>query len=146
MRVTGSRPEEPVATAPTAARGITSAAGLPVGHEPELAWLVLSLLCLIAIVVFPAWQIIPFNVFWMSLAVRYGLRLWPRQRTLALVAVAAVGMAAAIGDDVVSHFRASQSLDQVPLLAAIFVAMAWQTHRRLVARERPISRPRLTGY
>jgi len=136
VRVTDSRPDEPVVTAPAVTPVIASSADTPAGYEPELTWLVLVLLCLIAIVAFPAWQIIPFDAIWMSLAVLYGFRLWPRHHTLALVAVIAVSTAAAVGDDVVRHFRASESLDQVPLLAAIFVAMAWHSHRRLAARER----------
>ena len=109
----------------------------PASLEPELAWLLLWLLCLLAIMMFPRWQVIPFDLIWISLALLYGFRLWPSRRTLGLIATAAVTTTAAvIGNDVVRHFRFGESLDQVPLLATMFVAMAWQAHRRLAARER----------
>jgi signal transduction histidine kinase len=55
------------------------------GHELELAWLVLAVACLAAIVVLPAWRVVPFSLIWLSLAL-----------------------------------------------------LAWQVHRRLVARERAV--------
>ena len=146
MRVTDSGPEAADAgrvrnrarrgacRAPVA--GTTPASILPVSLEPELAWLVLCLACLVAIMMFPRWQAIPVDVIWISLALLYGFRLWPNRRTLALIATAAATTAAAIGDDVVRHLRVTYSLEQIPLLAIMLVAMAWQAHRRLVARER----------
>lgn len=104
--------------------------------QPELAWLLLCLICVIAIVVFPAWQVIPFDTIWIGLAVLYGFNLWPNRRILALIATAMVTTAAAVGDDAVRHLRFGDSVEQIPLLAAIFVALAWQANRRMAARDR----------
>jgi two-component system OmpR family sensor kinase len=143
VRVTDSRPKRSPPAVPAVA--LAAPPGAPAGSstttfgvnlEPELAWLLLWLLCLLAIMMFPRWQVIPFDLIWISLALLYGFRLWPNRRALGLIAAAAVTTAAAIGDDAVRHFRFGESLDQVPLLATMFVAMAWQAHRRLAARER----------
>ena len=122
--------------APPAQTAPSAQTALRVGPEAELAWLLLWLACLIAFMMFPSWQVIPFDVIWISLALLYGFRLWPGRRTAALIATAAVTTAAAIGDDIVRHFRFGDSLEQIPLLATMFVAMAWQAQRRLAARER----------
>ena len=120
MRATGSRPEPP----PTA------------GSQPEFAWLLLWLVCVVAIVMFPAWQVIPFDLIWISLALLFGFRLWPNRRMFALTATAVASSAAAIFDDAVRHLRFGTAMEQIPLLATLFVVMAWQAHRRNVARDR----------
>lgn len=120
VRVTGSHREQPPAAA----------------HSPELAWLLLLLACAVAILAFPAWQVIPVDLIWISLALLYGFRLSPSRRTLALIAIAAATTAAAISDDAVRHLRVSEPVEQVPLLATMFLAMAWQAHRRTVAKDR----------
>jgi len=83
VRVTASRPDPPPAagTAPAADES-------PAAESPP--WLLLWLTCVVAIVVFPAWQVIPYGVAWTSL----------------------------------------------PLLATVFVALAWQSNRKMAARDR----------
>lgn len=121
MRVTGSRPEQRPTTA---------------GYQPELAWLALWLACVVWMVAFPRWQLVPFDLIWIGLAVLYGYRLWPDRRALALTTTAAVTTVAAISDDAVRHLHLGESLEQLPLLATMFVALAWLAHRRAVARDR----------
>ena len=104
--------------------------------QPELAWLLLWLACVVAIVTFPAWQVIPVDLIWIGLAVLYGSSLWPNRRMLALSTAALVTTAAAIGDDAVRHLRLSYPVDQIPLLAAMFLGVAWQANRRIAARHR----------
>lgn len=121
VKATGSPPEQSPATA---------------GNLPELAWLVLWLICIVAMVAFPRWQVVPFDLIWIGLALLYGFRLWPDRRALALTVTAAVTTAAAISDDIVRHLHVGKPLEQIPLLATMFVAMAWQAHRRTAARDR----------
>lgn len=104
--------------------------------QPELAWLLLWLVCVIAIVAFPAWQAIPFDLIWISLAALYGCTLWPNRRMLALTATALVTTAATLSDDALRHLRFGASVEQIPLLATIFLGLAWQAHRRMAARDR----------
>jgi len=88
-------------------------------------------------VAFPQWQVVPFDALWISLALLYGFRLWPNRRTLALTATAVATTVAALGDDMIRHLRImTVSVDQIPLLTTMFVVMAWQAHRRVVADER----------
>jgi len=121
VRDIGSRPEQPESAA---------------GSQPEVAWLLLWLVCVVAMVMFPAWQVIPFDLIWISLALLFGFRLWPKRRMLALTGTAVATTAAAIGDDAMRHLRFGQAVEQIPLLATLFVVMAWQAHRRTVARDR----------
>jgi two-component system OmpR family sensor kinase len=131
VRVTGSRPDRP----PVAAGW--SATNWPAPSlQPEFVWLVLWLVCVAAMVVFPGWQVIPFDLIWISLAALYGFRLWPDRRMLALTATAIATTAAAISDDAVRHLRLGEPVEQIPLLATMFIVLAWQAHRRMVARDR----------
>ena len=125
MRDTGSRPEG------------TLANELLHGQQPELAWLLLWIVCVAIMVAFPQWQVIPFDGIWISLALLYGYRLWPSRRTLALTATAAATTVAALSDDMIRHLRIMDvSVGQIPLLTTIFIVMALQAHRRTVAAGR----------
>jgi signal transduction histidine kinase len=104
--------------------------------QPELAWLLLWLACVIAIVGFPAWQSIALDLIWIGLAALYGVTLWPTRRTLALTAIALVTTAAAVSDDALRHLRFGASVEQIPLLATIVIGLAWQANRRMAARDR----------
>ena len=106
------------------------------GHEPEYVWLTLWLVCVAAIVVFPKWQVVPFDVIWVSLAMVYGFRLWPGRRTTALIVTAMLTTAALIAEDAVRHVRYSDSVEQMPLLAALFVVMVWQANKRVLTIDR----------
>ncbi|HXS64494.1 MAG TPA: HAMP domain-containing sensor histidine kinase [Streptosporangiaceae bacterium] len=106
-------------------------------RQPEVAWLMLWLVCVAAMVVFPQWQVVPFDIIWISLALLYGFLLWPSRRTLALMATAVATTAAALGDDMIRHLRVmGASVEQIPLLTTMFVVMAWVAHRRVVASDR----------
>lgn len=120
MRATGSPPERPSAA----------------GYQPELAWLALWLACVVSMAAFPRWQVVPFDLIWIGLATLYGIRLWPDRRAVALTVIAAVTTAAAISDDAVRLLRVGEPLEQIPLLATMFVALAWTAHRRTVSRDR----------
>ncbi len=155
MRDTGSppeprpRPERQGSSRPSAigaAAGNDPApgeAGRPAGlgtlaREPEFAWLVLWLVCMVAIVAFPAWQVVPADTIWASLALLYGFWLWPSHRGLAAAAPAALVIAAAAYDEfVVTHpGLADSAAGYLPLLAMLLVTMTWQANRKLTARER----------
>jgi signal transduction histidine kinase len=110
---------------------------LRLSRQPEVAWLMLWLVCVTAMVVFPQWQVVPFDIIWISLALLYGFRLWPSRGTLALTATAVATTAAALGDDMIRHLRVmGVSVEQIPLLTTMFVVMAWVAHRRVVAGDR----------
>jgi len=95
-----------------------------------VAWLLLWLICVIAIAVAPKWQVIPLDTMWLSLALLYGFRLRPNRRALALITTAFVSTAAAIGADALRGLHLDESVEQMPLLAMIVGEMAWKANRR----------------
>ncbi len=120
MRATGSHPDQPQEAS----------------TQPEIAWLLLWLGCLVAMMLFPAWQMIPFNVLWISLALLFGIRLLPSRHVLMLTAAAAVASAPVISDDMVRHMTFATMAELMPPAVAVFAALAWQAHRRSLARDR----------
>jgi signal transduction histidine kinase len=101
----------------------------------DVAWVVFSLANLAAMLVIPTWETVPFHFIWVSLTVLYGFRVWRTRPTLTVLA-AVMGLTALfIGID---YSRGAQPLDEiteVPLMAAMFVAMVWHARRRLSAME-----------
>jgi signal transduction histidine kinase len=101
----------------------------------DVAWVVFSLANLGAMLVIPTWETVPFHFIWVSLTVLYGFRVWRTRPTLTVLA-AVMGLTGLfIGID---YSRGAQPLDEiteVPLMAAMFVAMVWHARRRLSAME-----------
>ena len=109
---------------------------IPAGYDLELAWLVLFVLCLIAMVRYPRFLVIPFDVVWVALTLLYAIRQWPAAKMLAFLACTAVGTAAAVDHDIAHHYNVDGSLGQLPLLAALFLAVFWQADRKEANRQR----------
>ena len=104
-------------------------------HWADIAWVVFIGLNLIAMRLIPAWQTVPFLIIWVSLTVIYGFRLWRLGSTILTVAVVTLATGGLIGWQVL---RGEQDLDylaEVPLVAMMFVVMAWHSRRRLAAME-----------
>lgn len=104
-------------------------------HWLEIAWGVFSLINLVLIPVFGAWETIPFHFVWVSLTLLYGLHVWRLGTTAAVVTVicaattAALWLAFSWGQGEISE------LTEVPLMAAMFLAMVWHARRRQAAME-----------
>jgi signal transduction histidine kinase len=99
----------------------------------DAAWAVLSAVNLVAIYTFPRWETIPFHLIWISFTLVYGFRTWPAKPTLWVLGVVMAATAAGIGRDVWRGTEPSQELTEVPLMAAMFLAMAWHARRKLAA-------------
>src|SRR6266567_7175053 len=99
----------------------------------DLAWVAFSLLNLAAIVIFPRWETIPFQLIWISVTLLYGFRIWPARQTLCVLAAVSLGTFAATGVDVLRHTGPAGQLTEVPLMAAMFWAMVWHARGRLAA-------------
>jgi signal transduction histidine kinase len=101
----------------------------------DVAWALFSLANLAAMLLIPSWETVPFHFIWVSLTVLYGFRVWRTRPTLTVLAVVMVTTGLFIGID---YARGTQPLDEiteVPLMAAMFVAMVWHARRRLSAME-----------
>jgi len=101
----------------------------------DAAWAVLALVCLTIMVAWPAWETIPFHVMWISLTLLYGFRVWSLSATTVVLALVMVGTGASILADAFEGIQLWGELFEVPLMAAMFVAMIWHARRRVQALE-----------
>ena len=99
----------------------------------DLAWVLLWVLGLAAIVIFEHWEEIPFDLIWISFAVVYSFRVRRTRPTLSLLAAMIVSTFGAIGVDVLRHNQPTDELTAVPLMAAMFWVMMWHGRRRTAA-------------
>jgi signal transduction histidine kinase len=129
---------EPVTTPVTSRRAATwtsRARRFVRAHWVDIAWMIFIALNLLAMRLLPGWQTVPFLIIWLSLTTLYGFRLWRLGSTLVTVLVVTMVTGGLIGWQVL---RGKQDLDylaEVPLLATMFVVMAWHSRRRLAAME-----------
>jgi signal transduction histidine kinase len=99
----------------------------------DIAWGAFSAVNLVAIYWFANWETIPFHFIWISLTLLYGFRAWPVGPTVWVLAAVMLTTASGIGLDVYRGSEPMQELTEVPLMAAVFVAMAWSAHRKEAA-------------
>ena len=96
----------------------------------DVAWALFAALNLIAIYWFANWETVPFHFIWISLTVLYGFRSWPAMPTMWVLGAVMLTTASGIGLDVWRGSEPLQELIEVPLMAAVFVAMVWHARRR----------------
>src|SRR5579875_3477831 len=99
----------------------------------DAGWAVFSAANLVAIFLFANWETIPFHFIWISLTLLYGFRAWPAAPTLWVLGAVMLTTASGIGLDVWRGSEPPQELTEVPLMAAVFVAMAWHARHRQAA-------------
>jgi signal transduction histidine kinase len=105
-------------------------------RAPELAWVAFAAANLVIMLRLSSWQTVPFHLIWLSISILYGFRMWTvRNTTLALGAVMLVTGYALISPTVRAHagWEGIDESTEVPLMAAIFVAMVWHARRRQAA-------------
>ena len=101
----------------------------------DAAWVLFSLANLIAMLAFPEWETVPFHFIWVSLTILYGFRVWKAPSTFLVLGAVMTLTALAIGLDVARNIQPLDEITEVPLMAAMFLAMVWHARRRLVAME-----------
>ena len=101
----------------------------------DLAWMAFAAANLAAMLLFASWETVPFHFIWVSLTILYGFRVWRLKPTALTLAVVMIASGAFIGIDVARGKQPLDELTEVPLMAAIFVAMVWHARRRLAAME-----------
>ncbi|HEV2373882.1 MAG TPA: HAMP domain-containing sensor histidine kinase [Streptosporangiaceae bacterium] len=108
----------------------------PRGHRwawVDAAWVVFAAANLVAVVVFPYWETIPFHFIWVSLTFLYGFRVWSRRPTAWILAAVVLTTGAAIGWDVWRGAQTADELNEVPLMAVMFWLMVWHAQRKRAA-------------
>src|SRR5262249_36842918 len=101
----------------------------------DIAWVAFSILNLAAMALLPDWETVPFHFIWVSLTVLYGFRVWKTRPTLGVLAVVMGTTGFFIATEYRHGYQPLDELTEVPLMAAMFVAMVWHARRRLTAME-----------
>jgi signal transduction histidine kinase len=101
----------------------------------DIAWVLFSLANLYAMLLWPEWETVPFHFIWVSLTILYGFRVWRARSTTVILAFVMVLTGMLIWIDVSRDVTSLDEITEVPLMAAMFVAMVWHARRRLTAME-----------
>jgi signal transduction histidine kinase len=99
----------------------------------EVAWAAFAAINVGVILTLSDWETIPFHFVWVSLTLVYGFRVWRLRTTMILLLVVIAVTGAALAWTVTRGDEGPDELAEVPLMAAMFVAMVWHAHRRQVA-------------
>jgi signal transduction histidine kinase len=101
----------------------------------DIAWAIFAAANLAAMLILPEWETVPFHFIWVSLTLLYGFRVWKIRPTMwtLLAVIASTGLLIAI--DIGRGAQPLDEITEVPLMAAMFVAMVWHARRRLAAME-----------
>jgi len=102
-------------------------------HWLDVAWALFSLVNLAGMLLFPAWETVPFHFIWVSLTIVYGFRVWSLKPTIWTLAGVCAATGTFIYIDVLRNTQPIDEITEVPLMSAMFVAMVWHARRRLIA-------------
>jgi two-component system OmpR family sensor kinase len=114
-------------------------------HWPELAWALFAALNFAALVLIRSWETVPFHYIWVSLTLVYGFRVWRMRATLITLVVVCLLSFVTYGWVVINGPQGIDELTEIPLMAAMFLAMVWHARRRqfaIDAMERAAARER----
>ena len=108
--------------------------GWPRRNWPEAAWGAFALANLGAMLVWPHLFRLEFYLLWISLALVYGFRLWPRAETAIVLLLLSTAMISIFVVDGLSGDELWGRVVAVPSLALMFATTAWHAHRRAAAQ------------
>ena len=96
----------------------------------DLGWFAFACANVVGMLRWESWETVPFHFIWVSLTLLYGFRVWrPLPTGLVLTGVCATTSFLIIRD--VHHGTQEWGeLTEVPLMAAMFLAMVWHARRR----------------
>jgi two-component system OmpR family sensor kinase len=104
-------------------------------HWVELLWGAFAAANLTVILLLDQWETVPFHFIWVSLTILYGFRVWSIRTTAAVLAAVILGTGLALLVPISHGHERVDELSEVPLMAAMFVAMVWHARRRQAATE-----------
>jgi two-component system OmpR family sensor kinase len=110
-------------------------AGLVRRYRVELLWVAFAAANYAAMIVWASWETIPFHFVWISLTLLYGFRVWPMRGTLVVLGFVVALTGASIMADAFQGEQLWGELFEVPLMAAMFLAMVWHARRRVEAQQ-----------
>src|SRR4051812_50113942 len=97
---------------------------------PELLWAAFAAANVGVMLAVHEWQTVPFHFVWVSLTILYGFRVWSPLPTAAVLAVVCVATGYALLTKVLATGEGIDEMTEVPLMAAVFLAMVWHARRR----------------
>jgi signal transduction histidine kinase len=103
-------------------------------YRVELLWAAFALANWAAMIAWPTWETIPFHFVWISITLLYGFRVWPVRGTVLTLACVMTATGVSIGFDAFRGIQLWGELFEVPLMAAMFLAMVWHARRRVDAQ------------
>ncbi|HEY2316922.1 MAG TPA: HAMP domain-containing sensor histidine kinase [Solirubrobacteraceae bacterium] len=103
-------------------------------RQVELVWALFAGVNYAAMVAWPSWETIPFHFVWISLTLLYGFRVWALRPTLIVLGCVMALTGLSIGLDAFHGIQLWGELFEVPLMAAMFLAMVWHARRRVEAQ------------
>jgi signal transduction histidine kinase len=99
----------------------------------RVAWFVGATACVVAMIMYPARETIPFHLIWIGLSLVYGFALWrPVELAATVVAVSAITGAILVHHAVSGHIH-WQEVFEVPLSVVLIVVIAAHIRRRQMA-------------
>jgi two-component system OmpR family sensor kinase len=104
-------------------------------HWVEIAWAVFSGACVAVVLTLSRWETVPFHLIWVSLTLLYGFRVWRSSTTAIVLGVVMATTGAALAIVVIEGQKGLDEVAEVPLMASMFVVMAWHAQRRQRAVE-----------
>jgi signal transduction histidine kinase len=102
----------------------------------NVAWGLFAIANLIAMWLWPDWETVPFHFIWVSLTILYGYTVWRARPTTLTLAAVVVTTGLILYHDYSIGAQSIDELTEVPLMAAMFVAMVWHARRHLAATEK----------
>jgi signal transduction histidine kinase len=99
----------------------------------EVLWVVFAAINLVAMLLTPDWETIPFHFIWVSLTILYGFRVWGLGATSIVLGAVAATTGAVILNDTFEGSQLWGELFEVPLMSGMFLAMVWHARRRQAA-------------
>jgi len=102
-------------------------------NRVEAGWVLFAVANLVAVLVWPEWMRLPFDLIWISLAFVYSVRLWSVRTASVVLACLSAAIVGVVLVERLDHDEMWGRLIAVPFLGALFAAMVWQAQRRRAA-------------
>lgn len=106
------------------------------GAHPDLlfaGWVAFALANVAVMVSLPDVGAVAFHVVWVSMSLVYGYQGWSTRRTAVVLAAVVVATGLAMAEFIRVENADRMELTEVPLMAAVFLAMVWHVRRRAAA-------------
>lgn len=101
----------------------------------ELAWGAFAAANLVVMFHIGLAQTVPFHFVWVSLTLVYGFRVWRLETTVLVCVVVCTLTSLAFLRSIAAGWIHADEVTEVPLMAAMFLAMVWHARRRAAAME-----------